>query len=159
MVFSFRPAKWKWQMGTNVKRLSPYTFIYNTTKHLERITKNAERQKPTEKKKKKNAGTPQKQRHNRKESTRQLEQNHSEIWVPISGDGVEEDRLPVTNARLYRIHVRILLEPTLQKSETSESEESPVMSPSVLVTDVGEDEGAAKKKEFCQVTHFCQRLF
>ena len=62
---------------------------------------------------------------------------------------MEEDRLPVTNARLYRIHVRILLEPTLQKSETSESEESPVMSPSVLVTDVGEDEGAAKKKEFC----------
>ena len=79
--------------------------------------------------------------------------------MPISGDGVEEDRLPVTNAREYRIHVRILFEPTLQKSETSESEESAVMSPSVLVTDVGEDEGAAKKKSFAKSPTFARDFF
>ena len=77
LVFSFRPAKWKWQMGTNVKRLSPYTFIYNTTKHLERITKNAERQKPTETKKKQkrwNATetTPQQKRINATTGTKSL---------------------------------------------------------------------------------------
>ena len=74
-------------------------------------------------------------------------QNYSEsdATVPISGDGVDEERLPLTDALEYRIHDRSLLEPTLQNSETSESEESPVMTPSVLVTNDGDDDGSAKK--------------
>ena len=79
--------------------------------------------------------------------------------MPISGDGVEEDRSPVTNAREYLIQVLILFEPTLQKSETSESEESPVISPSVLVTNVGEDEGAAKKRVFAKSPTFARDFF
>ena len=77
LVCSFRPAKWKWQMGTNVKRLSPYTIIYNTTKHLEGITKTAGRQKPTKTKK-----TPKTLERHRNNAT--IENNQRHNWNKIT---------------------------------------------------------------------------
>ena len=56
---------------------------------------------------------------------------------------MEDERFPVTDARVYLSHVRIRFDCRLQNSETSESDESPGMSPSLLVTDDGDDDGSA----------------
>ena len=72
--------------------------------------------------------------------------------VPISGDGVEEERSPLGVAAFaYRNQLLMRFDLTHQKLETDVSDESPVLSSSVSVTEDGDAEQSASIFKFTEI--------